>query len=109
DCTFATLTHGATATVTVTYHVAAATPAGSVSNTGSASSPDTTRRASDTKSVTVTSDVALQVTKAFSPSSIVAGSGDHTFTVKVKNTGAFSTAHNVVVTDLVPATLAVAS
>src|SRR4029077_8149364 len=55
------------------------------------------------------SSVALSVTKTFRPSSIVAGSGDHTFTIAVKNTGASSTAHNVVVTDSVDARPVVAS
>ncbi len=91
----------------MTYHVAAATAAGTYSNTASATSTEVTTPASDTKSLTVTSDVALQVTKTFVPPTIVAGSGDHTFTIAVQNTGKIFTAHNVHVTDSVNPSLLV--
>src|SRR3972149_5583540 len=108
DCTFATLAAGATAIVTVTYHVAAATPADpAVPNTGDASSPDNSATDSDTVALTITSDVALSVVKAFSPASVTAGDGDHTFTIAVTNDGTYSTAHAVNVTDTVDARLVV--
>src|SRR5204862_3216833 len=51
--------------------------------------------------LTITSDVSLAVTKTFSPSTVIAGDGNHTFTIAAKNTGTSSTAHAVVVTDTV--------
>src|SRR4029077_2011985 len=59
--------------------------------------------------VAITSDAALSLVKTLTNSTVTAGDGDHTFTLVVKNTGSFSTAHHVVVTDLVDGRLIVAS
>src|SRR5205823_13362355 len=109
SCTYATLAAGATATVTVTYHVAPDTVAAVVANTGVAKSDEDNDNDHSDANLTIASDAALSLVKTFTPASVAAGSGHHTFTLVVKNTGSSSTAHTVVVTDIVDNRLAVAS
>src|SRR5207248_1470942 len=101
------LAHGQTATVTVTYHVAADTQAQQVGNSALAASPDNGAFASASDTLSITSDVSLSLTKSFTPSTVIAGSGDHSFTLKATNTGTFSTAHAVHLTDSVDGRLVV--
>ncbi len=63
--------------------------------------------ASNTASVDITSDASLSLVKTFTDASVTAGTTGHTFTILVTNTGAFSTTHNVVVSDAVDGRLAV--
>jgi uncharacterized repeat protein (TIGR01451 family) len=107
DCTFALLPAGQTATVTITYHVDAATQAQSIDNTANAASPDNDSQSSDAKTLTVNSDVALSLAKTFTPDTVTAGDGNHTFTLAATNDGTFSTAHSVEITDSVDSRLVV--
>ncbi len=107
SCSFASLAAGASETVTVTYGVSADEAAATVTNSASASSLEVPATASNTASVDITSDASLSLVKTFTDASVTAGTTGHTFTILVTNTGAFSTTHNVVVSDAVDGRLAV--
>jgi uncharacterized repeat protein (TIGR01451 family) len=103
-----TLPSGATATITVTGTLAAATPAGSLVNTATVSAPsgftDTTtlnNSATDTDTVVPTGNIS--VTKTNGVSTLVPGTAT-TYTIVVSNTGP-STATGINVVDTLPATL----
>src|SRR5207253_2464198 len=103
DCTLASLANGASYTVMVTYSVASSVaPDPSVSNTAYAATNGNTFNGA--ASVAITRNVTLTVAKVFQDTSVDAGTGGHTFTIKVTNTGP-SDAASVHITDSVDARL----
>src|SRR5439155_418874 len=86
DSTYASLANGASVTITVTYSVAASVaPAASVSNTAYATANGNTFNGADT--VAIARNVTLTVVKTFADNSVDAGTGGHTFSIVVTNTG----------------------
>ena len=107
-CTLGHLAAGATKSITVNFHVNTATEADpTVPNTANAASDENTA-APSTTSVAITEDVNLVMTKTFADDNVDAGTGGHTFTVTVKNTGV-SQADNVSLSDTVDSRLVVDS
>ncbi|MDH5421221.1 MAG: DUF11 domain-containing protein, partial [Acidimicrobiia bacterium] len=105
DCTFPSLVAGDSVTVTVTYSVADTVDAGTINNV--ANVVDTGGNVGSAfASVSIAEDVLLGVVKTFIEDPVKQGTGPYSFTIAVTNTG-ISDADNVVITDAVPATLAV--
>ena len=108
DCTITSLGAGQTATATVTFDVPPGTDSGVVANTASVDSDELASPLAPTDTVDITEDVALTVTKVFTPATVAAGTSGHQFTITATNSGT-SDADNVTITDTVDATLAVIS
>ncbi len=107
SCSKDHLASGGSFTITVTYDVDSTEDSDpSVSNTAHVASDEDA--AQDTDTVAITEDVELVVTKTFTPDSVVAGSGNHTFTIEVANDGD-SEADAVDVTDTVDSALTLVS
>lgn len=106
SCTAGTLAPGATTTVTVIYDVAESVDPTVVANTAAVTSDEVTAPVEGSASVTIVEDVELTAVKSFSAPSVNAGTGGHTFSIAVTNTGA-SDAENVQITDAVDGALSV--
>ena len=107
-CSLGTVVSGGSTSYTVTVAVDAGTT-GTLSNTVAvATSADDSNSANNTFTLAtpVAPDITLGLTKTFSPTSVTAGSGGHTFDLTVANTGA-SDATGVRITDTVDARLTV--
>jgi uncharacterized repeat protein (TIGR01451 family) len=99
DCSIDHLAAGTTATVTVTYHVAANAAAASVDNTASTSSDEiTTPVDSATQTLTIETHADVADVKIADLDVVIAGN-DLTYTITVKNSGP-SDALSVVITDV---------
>src|SRR5205807_738248 len=97
SCTYATLAAGATATVTVTYHVAPDTVAAVVANTGVAKSDEDNDNDHSDANLTIDTSANLSITKTGPVGSVVAGT-DVSYSISVINFGP-SDAQNVSVSD----------
>ncbi len=97
DCTIARLGPGATATLTVTYLVRSEIDSTTITNTAFAES-DEVSPISAAGNLTITEQATLSASKTFGAASAIAGTGGHTFAIRITNTGV-STADNVHVTD----------
>ena len=106
SCTMPSLGASATATVTVTYDVAASVDPATVANTAAAISDEMSTAAEDSTTINIAEDVTLTAVKTFETATLIAGTDDHTFTIEVTNEGT-SDAENVRISDLVDATLTV--
>ena len=101
DCLLASLPAGETASITVHYSVDTTIEAdATVPNTAHASSDEDAAGDDGIANVAIDEDVNLQVTKTFADGAVDAGTGGHTFTIDIKNTGA-SEADNVQLTDTI--------
>src|SRR4029079_18879258 len=107
-CSLAHLDANGTKSITVSYHVAAATDSDpSVSNSATAQSDEAgPNSGSDTGAIT--EDVHLSVTKHFADPSVTAGGAPSSFTVSVHNSGV-SDADNLSLNDTVDPRLSVDS
>ena len=103
NCSLGTIAAGASATVTVAFTVPASTGAGPQTNSVTVTSPtDTTpgnNTASDTDTVETVADISI--TKDDGQTTVIAGSGGGTYTIKVSNAGP-SDAQSVALTDTWP-------
>ena len=93
-------------TVTVGYDVAVSAEPATVSNSMAVGSDEAAVSASD--SIDVIEDVALEMTKTFTDSTVAAGVSGNTFSITLTNTG-MSDAEAVSITDTVAPELAVTS
>ncbi len=107
NCSLPLLVAGQTATVAVTYDVSDSTDAGTISNTATVDSNESSPTTA-TDSVDVIEDVVLSATKTFAADTVAAGSTGESFTIVVTNTGS-SDADNIVITDTVNTNLQVTS
>src|SRR5439155_1153519 len=107
------LVAGQSVTLTVTYSVGAGVDTQLVNNTASVSSDEVTTPVADSDDVQIIENAPLTIQADFSNNdaggdtpeeTATAGSTGHTFTIVVTNIG-ISTADNLIITDVVPASL----
>ncbi len=107
-CSIANLASGATATLTVTYSVAASTPAAAtVNNSASVVSEDGGSATSNIASVAITTSADLSVIKTDSADTVAVGD-PFTYSITVTNNGPSSGA-SFIVTDVLPMEVSFAS